>query len=710
MLFGLLILLLCADLPATPALDWPRAEPGEVGIDAAKLEALRQTLADSRTTAFLVVRRGKIVLEWYAPGHDALRKQGTASLAKAVVGGVSLMLAMDQGLIRPDDLASRYISSWRDDPRKSRIQIQHLATHTSGIEDAEQDGLAHDRLPGWKGAFWRRDPDPFSIALRDAPALFAPGTEYAYSNPGMAALAYAVTASLKGSPQPDIKELLRVRVMEPLGVAEPEWSIGYGRSYELGGLQIYANWGGGAFTPRAVAAVGALMLERGTRQGRLLIARRVVEEGLRPAGLPDSKEKYAPTSGLGWWLNANGAWPEVPRDAFAGAGAGHQFLLVVPSLDLIVVRNGQALNPEARARAFWEALATRLMQPLMDAIVDRAPYPPSQVVETVEFEPAASIRCEAIDSDNWPITWAADGEQYASYGDGWGFEPRTERKLSMGFARISGQADDFRGVNIRSETGERAGDGARGLKASGMILVKGRLYMWVRNAGNAELWVSHDMAKSWKTCFKFQESFGSPSFLNFGRDYSGARDGYVYTYSQQGGSAYESDNGLLLVRVPVERVEERSAWEFFSGLDASAGRPVWTADLSHRHDVFRYPWNCQRVDAVYHPGLKRFLLALGYGHTGGWGLYEAPEPWGPWATVFHTANWGLGGTHGYRLPAKWIGSDGAMVLIFSGVKPYDAFCVRRMVLKRRAARTAHCALPTAHCPLRTAHCALPTDN
>ncbi len=686
MLFGLLVLLVCDGLPAAGALDWPRAEPGEVGIDAAKLEALCVTLAESRTTAFLVVRRGKIVLEWYAPGHDALRKQGTASLAKAVVGGVSLMLAMDQGRIRPDDLASRYISSWRDDPRKSRIQIRHLATHTSGIEDAEQDGLPHERLPGWKGAFWRRDPDPFSIALADAPALFSPGTEYAYSNPGMAALAYAVTASLKGAPQPDIKDLLRVRVMDPLGVVEPEWSIGYGRGYEVDGLQLYATWGGGAFTSRAVAAVGALMLERGTWQGRQLIARKVVEEGLRPAGLPDSKEKHAPASGLGWWVNANGAWPEVPRDAFAGAGAGHQFLLVVPSLDLIVVRNGPAINPEGHGRGFWDALTIRLMQPLMHAIVERAPYSPSQVVETVEFGPVESIRCDAVDSDNWPITWAADGEQYTSYGDGWGFEPRTERKLSMGFAHISGQADNFRGVNIRSQTGERAGDGAIGLKASGMIMVKGRLYVWVRNAGNAELWASNDLAKSWKTCFKFDESFGSPSFLNFGRDYSGARDGYVYTYSQQGGSAYESDNGLLLARAPVERVEERSAWEFFSGLDA-AGRPVWTADLSHRQDVFRYPWNCQRVDALYHPALKRILLAVGYGHTGAWGLYEATDPWGPWATVFHTADWGLGGTHGYRLPAKWIGSDGAMALIFSGVKPYDAFCVRRMVLKSRTAGT-----------------------
>jgi hypothetical protein len=37
-------------------------------------------------------------------------------------------------------------------------------------------------------------------------------------------------------------------------------------------------------------------------------------------------EKRTPTtpgpgSGLGWWLNFDGVWPKVPRDAFVGAGA-----------------------------------------------------------------------------------------------------------------------------------------------------------------------------------------------------------------------------------------------------------------------------------------------------------------------------------------------------------------------------------------------------
>lgn len=687
----LLILAASAALPCPLAAQaqWRTTTPQKAGFDAPKLEAMARKLAERRTAALLVVRRGEIVYEWYAPGNGPEKLQGTASLAKAIVGGTSLLVAINDGRIGPDDLAAKYIPFWRDDPRKSRITVRQLATHTSGIEDAEQDGLPHEKLPGWKGAFWRRDPDPFSIAVRQAPVLFDPGTHNSYSNPGMAALSYAVTASLKGAPQSDIKALLEERVMRPLGIPESEWSIGYGRGYEVDGLNLYANWGGGAFTPRAAAKLGLLMLARGEWNHRQLIAREKVDQSLAYGGTPIPQgplDRNAPASGLGWWLNTNSGWEGVPKDAFGGAGSGHQMLLVVPSLDLVVVRNGQALNPEDHGTGFWPPLVEHVLRPVVEAIADKTPYAPSPAIRSVRFAEQSSVKCEAIDSDNWPITWGDDGHQYTSYGDGWGFDPRTEKKLSQGFARIEGPSSNFRGVNIRSASGERTGDGAKGLKASGILMIDGVLYLWVRNAQNAQLAWSDDHAKTWQWGFGFETAFGSPSFLNFGKNYQGARDEYIYTYSQDGANAYQSDNSLLLARVRKNTVRERGAWEFFARLDEQ-GQPVWTRDIERRGEMFRYPRHCQRVDVVYHPVLKRYLLALGYNHDGAWGIYDAPEPWGPWTTAYHTSDWGLGGTHGYRLPAKWMESDGRMTLIFSGLKPYDAFCVRQMTLEQRGPRT-----------------------
>ncbi|MEK7407584.1 MAG: serine hydrolase [Acidobacteriota bacterium] len=653
-------------------------------VRAAGLDALKDALAARRTRALLVMRGGKIVYEWHAADSAPDRRHGTASLAKALVGGMSLATALSDGRMGVDDPAAKFIPAWRGDPLKSKITIRHLATHSSGIEDAEQDGKPHMELPGWKGAFWRREPDPFSIAVAQAPVLFAPGTSYAYSNPGMAALACAVTASLEGAPQQDLRALLKERVMGPLGVPDEEWSIGYGRAYEVDGLRLYANWGGGSFTARATARVGQLMLQRGRWNGRQLFPRAWVEKMVTPAGtpLPDRRGGDPnPASGLCWWTNADGVWGAVPRDAFAGAGAGHQIMLVAPSLDLVVVRYGAALVEPAGRAGFWRAAYEHLFQPVMAALNAPPPYPPSPVVRKITFAPEASIVRQAIDSDNWPITWMDDDAQFTSYGDGWGFEPRTELKLSQGFARIIGAPEAFQAENVRSPTGERTGDGKAGPKASGMLMVNGVLYMWVRNTGNAQLAWSEDRGRSWQWGFRIDTSFGSPAFLNFGRNYGGARDGYVYAYSQDGPSAYESYDGIVLARAPKERMRDRAAWELFARLDA-AGRPVWTDDIRERGPVFTYPGRCQRVDVVYNPGIQRYLMALGYDHSGGWGIFDAPEPWGPWTTAFHTGNWGLGGTHGYRLPPKWISRDGrGMQLIFSGVKPNDAFCARAMTLE-----------------------------
>src|ERR1019366_3463580 len=538
-----LVLAACAGLAYGQSVDWAAISPVDAGLDPAKLEAWRSSLATHRTTGLIVIRRGRIALEWYAPEWDANRPHGTASMAKALVGGMSLAVAMSDGRISPDDPASKYIAGWSVDPLKSKITIRELATHTSGISDAEQDGIPHDQLPGWKGDFWKRTPDPFSIAVRQAPVLFAPGTQNAYSNPGMAALSYAITAALKGG---DIRTMLRERVLDPLGVPDRDWSIGYGRAYEVDGLKLYANWGGASFTARAAARVGEMMLQ-GQWNGRELIRRDVVKKVLSDQGMPRPARSVtdpAPASGLAWYTNSDGIWPAAPHDAFAGAGASHQVIVAASSLDLIVVRNGDALGDTASG--FWGPVYELVVKPLMEAVTVQSPYPPSAVIRHAVF--GKEIRRRAIDSDNWPLTWGEDDAQYTSYGDGFGFEPHVEKKLGMGFARITGGPDDYRGANLHSD-GERTGGGVNSPKASGILMVGGVLYLWVRNVANAQLLWSQDRGRTWQWGFKMEAGFGSPAFLNFGRNYAGARDGFVYTYSQDGPSAYESDNGVVLARV-----------------------------------------------------------------------------------------------------------------------------------------------------------------
>jgi CubicO group peptidase (beta-lactamase class C family) len=514
--------------------------------------------------------------------------------------------------------------------------------------------------------------------------VFTPGTDYLYSNPGMAMLSYAVTAAIIDAEFEDIRTLLCEKVMNPIGIKDNEWSIGYGQTYNLKGLPLVANWGGGSFTARAVARIGRLMLHKGNWDGKQLLDALWVEQSLKFAdtALPGRENgEPTPASGLGWYTNFDGVWREVPRDAFAGAGAGSQVLLVVPSLNLIVVRNGSDLHNTSKIETFWGAIEKYLFTPIMRSIIE-PPYPPSNLIKKVAFAPPTEIIRKAKGSDNWPATWAIDNNLYTAYGDGWGFEPKTKIKLSLGLSKISGYPPDFGGENIRSISGERVGQGAYGAKASGMLMVNNILYMLVRNTANSQLARSEDLGKTWHWAdWKFKTSFGCPTFLNFGKNYSNARDEFVYIYSQDDNSAYQPADQMILARVPQDQLFDKNAYKYFTGLDNS-GNALWSVDIHSRNAVFKNPAKCYRSGISYNKALKRYLWVQiipgdDTREKGGFGIYEAPEPWGPWRTVYYTRNWDVGPGETASIPTKWVSENGkTCFMVFSGE---DAFSVRQVL-------------------------------
>jgi hypothetical protein len=321
-----------------------------------------------------------------------------------------------------------------------------------------------------------------------------------------------------------------------------------------------------------------------------------------------------------------------------------------------------------------------------------SPYPPSPVIKSIRWSPKETIVRAAKGSDNWPMTWGDDDAIYAAYGDGRGFEPFVSKKLSLGFAKIEGAPPAIRGVNVRSKTLEQIGDGASGRKASGLLMVDGVLYLWARNAGNAQLAWSVDRGSNWTwSDWKLTTSFGCPTFLNFGRNYTGSIDDFVYIYSHDSDSAYKTADGIVLARVPKSRLRERDAYEFFAGLDADRG-PRWSRDVKDRRAVLSNPGRCYRTSASYHAPTRRYLVVhtvatqrsrdrgggLDTRFAGGLAIYDAPRPWGPWTIVFFTDAWDVGPGDTASFPTKWIYEKGRRLeLVFSGD---DCFSVRRAEL------------------------------
>jgi CubicO group peptidase (beta-lactamase class C family) len=183
-------------------------------------------------------------------------------------------------------------------------------------------------------------------------------------------LSHALAESLRGSAWPDLKGFLDSELMTPLDLHPKSWSIGYGDDvFSVDGLDLHATWGGAAMTLRATARVGLLLSQYGLWQGQRLMSEQVVREATSyesPKIIPLSiATGEQPAPALGWWSNEFGALKSLPLDAFLAAGAGHRVLVVVPSLDLVVVRYGKRMGEDHWDGDYWKVLDQVLLAPVM---------------------------------------------------------------------------------------------------------------------------------------------------------------------------------------------------------------------------------------------------------------------------------------------------------------------------------------------------------
>lgn len=332
----------------------------------------------------------------------------------------------------------------------------------------------------------------------------------------------------------------------------------------------------------------------------------------------------------------------------------------------------------------------------MEASTSAPPYPSSPVITGLTWDKAV-LRLKTRAGDNWPITWVEGDLQITAWGDGPGFDEQPPR-LSLGFARIWGDPPNLRAEDFATDADTLEGGGSKAIKASGLLLVDGTLYMWARNYRppgsddftHARLAWSENRGTNWTWArWHFVGTFGCPEFVQFGPNYSGARDRYVYVVSQANDSAYGYSPDIVMARVLKHQVPERNFYEFFVGFDRNA-RPQWSSDLTQRKPIFTDPNGTQRIAITYNAGLKRYLLTTSHRpagsqamHTAALGVFDAPEPWGPWTTVFYDSHWsGANRTYHHKFPTKWMSADGGSLwLLYSGLDGgLYTFCLKKATL------------------------------
>jgi len=304
-----------------------------------------------------------------------------------------------------------------------------------------------------------------------------------------------------------------------------------------------------------------------------------------------------------------------------------------------------------------------------------SPYPYSSVISGITFDRSTWVKA-APGSDQFGYTTAADGNIYVAWGDGGGYGgTNSVGRASLGVGRIEGIPPLWRGYNIWGGVNpESAQPSIPGKPSNGIIAVNGAIYVYVDEQDvwtNNHLWKTTDLGKTWtdlgQMFFEPRRAFSEPGILQFGPGYSGARDNYIYGYSPE-----EFEDGLGLFRVDTSKIENRANYEFFAGFDAN-NNPLWSADISDEARVFTDPAGTEWGTTVtYNPYLKRYLLAVRHnGRSGEWGLFDAPEPWGPWTTVGYGSDFPLltyspdpeGASANrpayiHNFPIKWMSTDG----------------------------------------------------
>ncbi len=298
-------------------------------VDTKKLNALIDAaFADSAAgnRALLVVVDGRIVAEGYGDGISKTTRLASWSMAKSVTATV-LGAAVLQGLVDLGDPVP--VSEWRDDAARSKITWGDLLHMQSGLAFDESYGAMLSDV----NLMLFREADAGGYAA-DMPAIYPRGEHWAYSSGTVNLLARALRRVLEDAGV-SYHEFAHDAIYAPIGAAsivmEPDAA-----GTSIGSSFIYA-------TARDWARLGDLYL-----RGGVWGTKRILPEGwpnyvATPAAASDNQY------GAYFWLNREGGQdkttrarfiPGLPEGAYFMSGHEGQFVFIIPSRNMVIVRTG----------------------------------------------------------------------------------------------------------------------------------------------------------------------------------------------------------------------------------------------------------------------------------------------------------------------------------------------------------------------------------
>jgi CubicO group peptidase (beta-lactamase class C family) len=282
---------------------------------------------DSReqvTLSLIVVHKGDIIHERYDNGANMATRTRTWSTAKSIAVTLIGMLVDDGKMALDEPLGFEWrpkLANPGTDPRNA-ITLRHVLNMSSGLYPV--DSFSMEYATGSGLAYWA---GASSIhGMRDRGLVREPGTFWDYENYDTLLAVYAMKQAL-GSDEA-YQEFPRKALLDKIGMRNTLVSADRFHNFILSS-QVYTN-------ARDLARFGLLYAQNGMWDGERLISEDWIEFVRTPA---PATAKSGNFYGGQWWLVPDDR-NDVPKEAYSTSGNRGQYVIVVPSHDLVIVRRG----------------------------------------------------------------------------------------------------------------------------------------------------------------------------------------------------------------------------------------------------------------------------------------------------------------------------------------------------------------------------------
>lgn len=280
---------------------------------------LADTLKKYETTSLLFIQQDSICIEKYFQGTNDSTRSNSFSVAKSFIGalvGRAIKLGFIQSIDQP---VADFVAEFKE-ANKSKITIRHLLTMSSGLDwDEAYSSLFSQTTEAYYGTELEKQ----VLAL---PVKKQPGIYFEYKSCDTEILAVV----LKRATGMAVSTFLEKELWAPMGAAGASWSLDHADGIEKAYCCIYA-------TAKDFARLGSLYLHQGNWKGQQLIDTAYIQQSVSASHLLDPKTKKPIKSyGFQWWIVDD----YKGISAFYMRGILGQNIVVIPSMDMIVVRLG----------------------------------------------------------------------------------------------------------------------------------------------------------------------------------------------------------------------------------------------------------------------------------------------------------------------------------------------------------------------------------